>query len=815
MTDQLSDLQVPSDAELISRVRGGDIAAYGDLFSRHRDAANRLAGQLIRGPDADDLVADGFAKVLRILQRGGGPDVAFRAYLLTAVRRLHVDKIRSSAKLHSSEDMSRFDPGIPFKDTAVSNFENSAAAKAFASLPERWQLVLWHLEVEGQKPAEIAPLLAMSANSVSALAYRAREGLRQAFLTMHLADISADDCRWVIERLGGYVRKGLARRDHTKVHDHLDECRRCTAMYLELTEVNSNLAGIIAPLLLGGSAAGYLASNSAGAATGLLAVVGRLRDTVATNAGVVAAGAVAAGVVAAATAGILIAGSDDENLAAAADQPRVLVQPASPDSAPTDGVRGRAPESSIARSAESSPASPDAVTPNGARSSSTSPTPAPATATTTTTANDVGSLVPSSSPTPAPPSQHGSAAASSPASPSGGPSTGEPPGTPPPTSPPPTPPQPRADLSISNLSVDPEGRALTISVDGIPPALAALEIDLESQSTTFAGGTAQCARVTPRHAECALARFRAGEAKVPRAAQASHSVTLPLTFPADLSSDQLSVTVTAVGRNETNPDDNTRGFTFTPPPPEIAADLSISDLQRVEYDDNTKDGWDEYHLTGRIGGVPDGLDRLSLDLTGAARFAEPTGEGDVDCGFISDTRVTCTNLTGSFDIDLVVYLSEGSTETVTNTLAVPDGYRDPDRTNNAVSVTLAPEPTPRFDVVLDSLNVVQVRSPVSTVRGTVSGVPDSVSEVGFRLSGNDHARFVGGNDGATGEGDVDCGVVSETLVTCTRVRAGFFADFDVFHPPGQQSETVTVTVVPVGLEETGHTGNNSRDVSVG
>ena len=46
---------------------------------------------------------------------------------------------------------------MPFRDTAVEGFENAAAARAFASLPERWQLVLWHTEVEGQKPAEVAP----------------------------------------------------------------------------------------------------------------------------------------------------------------------------------------------------------------------------------------------------------------------------------------------------------------------------------------------------------------------------------------------------------------------------------------------------------------------------------------------------------------------------------------------------------------------------------------------------------------------------------------------------------------------------------
>ena len=55
-------------------------------------------------------------------------------------------------------------------------------------------MVLWHTEVEQQKPADIAPLLGMSANSVSALAYRAREGLRQAFLSQHAADPDDVDC---------------------------------------------------------------------------------------------------------------------------------------------------------------------------------------------------------------------------------------------------------------------------------------------------------------------------------------------------------------------------------------------------------------------------------------------------------------------------------------------------------------------------------------------------------------------------------------------------------------------------------------------
>jgi RNA polymerase sigma factor (sigma-70 family) len=217
MSSQLAlDPTAPSDAELIAAVRGGDQRAYGELFERHRDSAVRLARQLVPAADADDLVSEAFIKVLAVLQAGGGPDVAFRPYVLTAVRRLHVDRIRATSKVTPTDELERFDPGVPFADPAIADFENSAAAKAFASLPERWQMVLWHLEVEGQKPADIAPMLGMTANSVSALGYRAREGLRQAYLQMHLADTGQEECRWVTERLGSYVRGGLAKREETR-----------------------------------------------------------------------------------------------------------------------------------------------------------------------------------------------------------------------------------------------------------------------------------------------------------------------------------------------------------------------------------------------------------------------------------------------------------------------------------------------------------------------------------------------------------------------------------------------------------------------
>lgn len=263
----------PSDAELIAVVRGGDKDAFAELYRRHSAAAYGLARQLASSPSAaDDLVAEAFAKVLEALSNGRGPDSAFRAYLLTTLRHGLYDNTRRDRRLHFTDDLTSVDPGTPFVDTAMKDLEASLVARAYAALPERWQTVLWHTEIEGQKPADIAPLLGLTANGAAALAYRAREGLRQAYLQAHLAESAEDHCRFTVERLGAWARDGLAKREKSKVEDHLETCERCRLLSGELVDVNSGLRAIIAPLVLGAPfVAGYLASLQIGAGAGLAA----------------------------------------------------------------------------------------------------------------------------------------------------------------------------------------------------------------------------------------------------------------------------------------------------------------------------------------------------------------------------------------------------------------------------------------------------------------------------------------------------------------------------------------------------------------
>ena len=264
-----------SDVALIRRTRAGDNGAYGVLHRRHRAAASAAARRMSRSDaDADDLVAEGFARVLATLQRGAGPEVAFRPYLLSTIRRLAYDRTdREQREAPVEYDMEQTPAGGD--DPVVAGFEREAAVAAFSSLPERWRMVLWHTEVEGQSAAQVAALLGTKPNAVAALAYRAREGLRQAYLSQHAAAGPAApvECRAVNDRLAAYVRDGLSPAQQARVRDHLDDCDDCAAAYLELVSVNTSLKGVVGLAVLGSlwpayaeDAAALLIPGAAGAA---------------------------------------------------------------------------------------------------------------------------------------------------------------------------------------------------------------------------------------------------------------------------------------------------------------------------------------------------------------------------------------------------------------------------------------------------------------------------------------------------------------------------------------------------------------------
>ena len=239
--------------------------SYGELYVEYAPAARGLALSMVPPDVADDIVAEAFARVLAAIQAGGGPDHAFRPYLLAAVRNLANDWIAARRRVTVIGDLDE-EAGdrsalltSGFSGDAETEAEARAEARlivrAFSRLPERWRRVLWQLEVEGKAPAEVAPVFGLSGNGVSALAMRAREGLRQAYLQEHIGTNIPASCRACAEDLGAGARGRLSPRRQAAMQAHLGHCPACQDLFTELSELNRKLGTILAPIALAGTSA--------------------------------------------------------------------------------------------------------------------------------------------------------------------------------------------------------------------------------------------------------------------------------------------------------------------------------------------------------------------------------------------------------------------------------------------------------------------------------------------------------------------------------------------------------------------------------
>ena len=243
-----------SDAELIARVRSGETRAFGILWERHYRPAYRAALQFARTTEPDDVLSEAYLRVYQQLLMGRGPTTAFRPYLYSVIRNVAITW--QSARAHDVTTLEE-DPEdlrIP-AEPEVAALDRSLTSRAFRSLPDRWQTVLWYTEIEGMDPQEVGPILGLSANGVAALALRAREGLRQAWLQEHVNDRgTSPECQWAITKMGGHVRKNLGPRDQNRLDAHLAECTKCLLVSSEVEEVGSRLALVMLPIILGGAA---------------------------------------------------------------------------------------------------------------------------------------------------------------------------------------------------------------------------------------------------------------------------------------------------------------------------------------------------------------------------------------------------------------------------------------------------------------------------------------------------------------------------------------------------------------------------------
>ncbi len=239
MTTTFTDVD---DSLLMAAVRRGQSELFGVLYQRHEPMATAYARRLARGRDeANDLVSEAFARMLSILQRGLGPADEFRPYLMRTVRNIAYDRYRGAKLLEFTDQMELLDDVEPVRDLVIEGVERGLIVRAFQSLPQRWQQVLWLTCVEGHSADTASQILQINPNALTSLAYRAREGLRQAYLQAYLPVDLKPRCAPFAAKLGGLLRDGLGPTLRTRVERHVAECPSCTKHLSELHEVNGTL----------------------------------------------------------------------------------------------------------------------------------------------------------------------------------------------------------------------------------------------------------------------------------------------------------------------------------------------------------------------------------------------------------------------------------------------------------------------------------------------------------------------------------------------------------------------------------------------
>ncbi|MFD3555105.1 sigma-70 family RNA polymerase sigma factor [Streptomyces goshikiensis] len=288
-TARQQDLHSLSDAQLCALLREHGAASgpevsdvMGEVFSRHHSAVLAYARTCCRDvATAKDLASEAFARTYRAVAWGAGPEHAWRPYLLTCVRRVATDWMRRSARTQLSDDFEKWAgdlcDGQDVEGAVLSAEEGSLVLRAYRSLPERWQAVLWHAVVEHEPATETARRLGISAGGVGSLAARAREGLREAYLRAHLDQSASEECR----HYGGLLAAALRRPATRVTRDlgrHLRACPDCARAERDLRHVNRSLGALLPAGILLWSPGSFFASAS-GHGAAHVAAAGKLGGT--------------------------------------------------------------------------------------------------------------------------------------------------------------------------------------------------------------------------------------------------------------------------------------------------------------------------------------------------------------------------------------------------------------------------------------------------------------------------------------------------------------------------------------------------------
>ena len=171
-----------SDELLLERAKGGDQAAFVELYERHRNAVFRFAYRLLGSVEtSEDVTHDCFLSLIRRPEGFEPSRSGLRTYLYAAARNLSLKYFRSSGRTGSFDELSA-EPTGPAREEPLHRLLDAELSQkvkeAVTSLPPLQREALVLFEYEGLALSEIADVVGSDIGAVKARLHRARERLR-------------------------------------------------------------------------------------------------------------------------------------------------------------------------------------------------------------------------------------------------------------------------------------------------------------------------------------------------------------------------------------------------------------------------------------------------------------------------------------------------------------------------------------------------------------------------------------------------------------------------------------------------------------
>lgn len=219
------------DVELLVRVRAGDKPAEQLLLDRHRAAVAELG----ESPAFSSVDASG-RLALAMVRQGSDRELPFRATWLA---------------VHAQGNV----PDAPERDAVVWS--------AFQSLPPAWRVAVWHREVEGQRPREIAGHLGMSEEQTVRALASSYAALKRRVAIAHSTSGGSPVCEDIVSTYRFSPPSVLPVAEVRALREHGRHCDGCLGLIRNIFLIEHTLRATLAHAVMGPAADSYLARRPA------------------------------------------------------------------------------------------------------------------------------------------------------------------------------------------------------------------------------------------------------------------------------------------------------------------------------------------------------------------------------------------------------------------------------------------------------------------------------------------------------------------------------------------------------------------------